>query len=135
MCYNTCVTEVIKEQEIKDIVEKNIFTDYDIDFRWETQDGMNLKINEMHTSHIFNAMKMLFNHLAKVWNGKPILFTKEHRGCYVSAAEDPKQLAFYILYFIHHIEKRGDLKSYLKDAYIKILEQVFSMKFLIEENS
>src|SRR6266404_9247599 len=87
------------------------------EFRWRTMDGRILKLEEMKTSHIFNSMKMIFNHLAEEFKESPIWFNHKYSDYHQAAKQSPKQLAFIILIFITEIEARQDLNIKYKEPY------------------
>lgn len=94
------------------------------DFRWRTMDGDILTLDEMATKHIFNSMKMCFNHLAAAWGAKPVWFVK-HYGDYASAAvREPRQLAWLVVFFILEIDRRGDLPERYSEPYQQIKDQL-----------
>lgn len=93
-------------------------------FRWKTMTGDVLRLDQMETSHIFNSMKMCFNHLASVAGGKPVWFVKQYREYCEAAEDDPKQLAWLVLFFIQELEYRNDLPAKFREPYGAILEQI-----------
>lgn len=93
-------------------------------FRWRTMEGEVLALDEMETSHVFNAMKMIFNHLAEAWGGRPVWFTKAY-GDYQDRAEtDPAKLAGLVVFFIQEIERRGNLPDKYVEPYRSIVDQI-----------
>lgn len=93
-------------------------------FLWRTMEGEVLTLDEMKTAHIFNSMKMIFNHLAKEWGGKPVWFTKQYGDYEVRAAADPATLAGVVVRFLQEIEKRGDLPARYVEPYRAIVDQL-----------
>lgn len=96
---------------------------------WKTQDGEILTISQMETPHTFNAMKMLFNHLAVTYNGlQPIWFTKSYEGQKQNAEHMPEQVVRYMLAFMIQIETRKDLPEKYEHPYLQIRKQLFKIK-------
>jgi hypothetical protein len=95
-------------------------------------DGRVLTLDEMETKHVFNSMKMCFNHLARHWGGVPVWFQKEYRDYHKKAMSDPKCLARLVVGFIIEIERRGDLPEQYQKPYADILQQVTGTRFLKE---
>ena len=93
-------------------------------FRWRTADGEVLTLREMETKHIFNSMKMCFNHLAAVHGGTPVWFNHPY-GDYEDMARDrPELLAAIAVFFHEEIERRGDLPLKYQHPYRMILQQM-----------
>lgn len=101
-------------------------------FRWKTMEGNLLTLAEMKTSHIFNAMKMIFNHLAALHGGNPIWFEKKYIDYKEKAKTQPNYLAALILFFIQEIEQRKNLPDKYKTPYLQILNQIEPLKELQE---
>jgi hypothetical protein len=94
-------------------------------FRWKTIEGKILKLHEMETSHIFNSMKMIFNHLAEANGGKPVNFANKYSLYKILAKTEINKLAAQVMLFIEEIERRGDLPEQYKRAYANITYQIF----------
>lgn len=94
-------------------------------FLWRTMEGEILTLAEMDTKHIFNSMKMIFNHLAQEFNAQPVWFNHRYSDYQHSAARNPEGLAWQVLVFIAEIESRGDLSTKYAEPYQTICEQVF----------
>lgn len=93
-------------------------------FLWRTMEGETLALSEMETSHVFNCMKMVFNHLAKVWGGRPVWFTKEYGDYTEGAARDPARLAGLVVFFMAEIIRRGDLPEKYVEPFRAIVDQI-----------
>lgn len=93
-------------------------------FLWRTMEGETLALSEMETSHVFNAMKMVFNHLARVWGGRPVWFTKQYGDYYANAQQDPARLAGLVVMFCNEIVRRGDLPEKYRDPFRTIIDQI-----------
>lgn len=97
-------------------------------FKWRTQDGRVLWLHEMKTSHIFNSMKMLFNHIAEAYGATPIWYQHSYEGFKKSAKNRPKDLARVVAVFCYEIERRGDLDQKYWEPYRLIMEQILGIK-------
>jgi hypothetical protein len=93
-------------------------------FRWRTMEGETLTLPQMETKHIFNSMKMCFNHLAEVWGGKPVWFVQEYPDYFDQAKAAPAHLAGVIVMFLAEIERRGDLPEKYLEPYRAIVDQI-----------
>ncbi len=97
----------------------------DVDtFRWKTMDGQILRIGDMKTSHVFNSMKMIFNHLAEANGGYPVWFEKKYSDYRRMASEDTMRLAATVIFFLNEIQKRGDLPERYAIPFTQILNQI-----------
>ena len=101
-------------------------------FRWRIQDGRTLTIDEMETGHIFNSMKMIFNHLAEGHGGEPIWFQKKYINYKDWAMTETRELAFTVCLFCWVIEERDDLPAKYHEPYMRIVNQINPKKFLEE---
>lgn len=102
------------ELEIRLEVEKH-------DFRWQTMKGKILTLQEMSTGHIFNAMKMIYNHLANSMELPTIWFVHQCPDYHIKAKTIPSKIAKTMLLFIYEIEKCGDLPDKYKQPYSSII--------------
>lgn len=103
--------------------------DEDIDltasgFRWRTAEGEVLTLQEMDTKHIFNSMKMCFNHLAEQFGGRPVWFNRQYGDYQRMAEEMPDLLAAITVFFVEEIERRKDLPEKYKHPYQQIVAQI-----------
>lgn len=98
--------------------------DRDSTFRWRTMDGEILTIEEMSTRHIFNSMKMLFNHLAAEHGGDPVWFNHVYATYQGQSVREVRKSAQTVVFFIEEIERRGDLPDKYKVPYMQIYNQV-----------
>lgn len=94
-------------------------------FLWRTMEGEVLTLEEMDTKHVFNSMKMIFNHLAEQFNATPIWFNHQYGDYQRGAVANPSGLAYLVLFFIAEIERRGDLLARYREPYAAICGQVF----------
>jgi hypothetical protein len=100
------------------------------DFRWTTREGKQLRIEEMETSHIFNCVKMLFNHVAEAWGGHPVWYTKRYTDYAFRARQVPDHLMLQLCLFVWHIEQRGDLPEQYRLPYQRMIVQLRKTKEL-----
>lgn len=99
-------------------------------FRWRTMQGDVLYLHEMETGHIFNSMKMIFNHVAEVYGGETVWFTKHYINYIEKAHDEPEHLVKLVALFCYEIEKRGDLPSKYKSPYENIVRQLLGNKLM-----
>lgn len=93
---------------------------------WKTATGDVIPIEKMATSHCFNSMKMIFNHLAEMWGGKPVWFTHRYSDYTIGALTGKHELARIVVVFMQEIESRGDLPDGLRAPYDEIVAQIRS---------
>jgi len=104
-------------------------------FRWRTMEDKILNIEDMKTSHIFNSMKMLFNHLVVKRNGRPVWFKNLYGKHERDSENNPKEVCKNILFFIWFIEERGDIPEKYKAPYRQIADQIFKREIVEEIRS
>jgi hypothetical protein len=117
---------------------ESVTTRVEKQFRWRAMDGRVYKLADMETSHVFNSMKMIFNHLAEIYGARPIWFTKRYsttEGYFADIRVDPKPLASTVGMFVREIERRGDLPQRYLQPYREILEQIVKSPRLIEDTN
>ena len=93
-------------------------------FVWKTRDGRQLKIQDMTTGHIFNAMKMIYNHLVEPIEGKSVWMQHRYTEMLQRASEDFDETLARLLFFIYHLEVRGDLPAHYRSPYQRILRNL-----------
>lgn len=98
-------------------------------FRWKTAKGELLTLAEMDTKHIFNAMKMIYNHLAEAYELPTVWFMNQYSDYTVYAEEIPQELALQICLFLNEIEDRGDLPEKYQKPYEDILSILKALGF------
>jgi hypothetical protein len=96
-------------------------------FRWKTMTGQVLSLDEMETSHIYQSMKMIFNHLAEAWGGDPVNFTRHHRVYQKVCREKPVAHAELVVMFLKEIDRRGDLPEKYWSDFEAIKCQIFQL--------
>lgn len=94
------------------------------DFKWKTKEGPVLELCQMDTKHLFNSMKMMFNHLAAVHGGMPVWFVNQWDDWFVRAKRDPNGVAKRVCQLMAEIEERGDLPTKYHASYNAIRIQV-----------
>lgn len=94
---------------------------------WKTALGRFVAVRAMQTSHLFNAMKMCFNHLAEQHNGQPVLFTHKYRDFTARAVHDPGWLAVFVVGMLFELETRTDLPAFYVEPLRLIRAQVFGL--------
>lgn len=104
------------------------------DFRWRTMEGDIFTLPQMKTSHIFNSMKMCFNHLADTYGGRPVWFNHVYSDYRAYAESSPGGLAWLVVFFMREIERRGDLPKHMESPYSEIRNQVLGVELLPEES-
>lgn len=103
----------------------------DADADWITTEGQRLVIGEMDTKHLFNSMKMLFNHLAESWGGRPVWFQKRYPDTFRIARKQPKLLAEFVCRAVVAIDARGDLPERYRQPYAEIVGQLDAIRSTI----
>jgi len=99
-------------------------------FRWRTMDGRTMYLRDMRTSHIFNSMKMVFNHIAEAYGGKPVWYQHPYVGLQDEVKRKPRELARVVALFCYEIEQREDLPEKYEAPYNEILAQILNLKEL-----
>ena len=103
------------------------FYNFILCFVWTDQKGQRYHLTEMNTSHIFNSLKMLYNHTAKL-HGKPtVWFFHEYSGGYQYIKRHIIRTLKVMLAFVYMIESRQDLNDRYSEPYAFIVEQLFGI--------
>ena len=92
------------------------------EFRWRTNDGDVLKISDMETSHVFNTLKMWYNHFAEAQDLPSFWFNHSYNGISHVVNQKPDEVLGLIAVFIWTIETRGDLPEKYVEPYQNILK-------------
>jgi hypothetical protein len=100
-------------------------------FAWTTVEGKKIPLKQMETKHLFNSMKMIYNHVALNYNRKVIGSFKFQPGKAKSIAKNPAPFIKTCLIFINELEHRN-IPYFFRRDYKQILRQVFKTK-LIED--
>src|SRR5438270_12907186 len=115
------------DDEWEDGCESSQVVDDFRDLLWHCTDGTVLPVGEMKTRHMFNAMKMMFNHIADAHGGVPVWFNKQYEGLHEKACGDMtdlREMALLVCCFVVEIELRGDLPEKYRDPYAQIVAQL-----------
>lgn len=91
---------------------------------WTTAQGEQIPITEMKTSHLFNAMKMTFNHLAETHGGQPVWFQHKYCDYTQKSKDDPERLAQMVLLMLAEIGTRTDLPRAYEEPLRLIIVQI-----------
>lgn len=92
---------------------------------WTTAQGKKIPINQMETTHLFNAMKMCFNHLAHVWGGIPIWFNHMYEDYLYEAEFAPNGLATIVMAMLDELGRRTDIPEAYEKPLARIRQQVY----------
>ena len=90
----------------KEEIERLLYT-----MVWKTQDGRITDVENMDTKHIFNCMKMYYNHCAATYGLPTVWFNNLYSDHFDQARKRPERMAKLIIAFIYEILRRGDLPS------------------------
>lgn len=93
-------------------MNKKELEDYIENFRWHTQEGEVLTMDEIKTAHMFNCMKMYYNHLADEIGLPTFWYVQKYDDHHERAKKIPKDMARVVLAFIYVIEQRKKLKTF-----------------------
>lgn len=99
---------------------------------WTTAEGQRIPIRLMETSHLFNAMKMTFNHLAAMHGGEPVWFTREYCDFTTAAITGPQRLARIVVAMLAELETRRDLPEQYAEPLAAISTQIYEQQKRIE---
>lgn len=87
---------------------------------WRTMQGEILETNQMETSHLFNSVKMMYNHLAELVGFPTFWFTKEYRDIYKECKKNPRKHIRVLKELIIELEKRDDIE----DRHVEVYSQI-----------
>lgn len=90
---------------------------------WTCSDGRQVRLGDMDTGHLFNAMKMTFNHLASVHGGKPVWFQNVYSDTTMQALAAPRIMAGYVA-MLKVLSTRNDLPGHYAEPLAEIRKQV-----------
>ena len=76
------------------------------DYIWVTADNKEIDIREMKTGHLFNTLKMLYNHLARLSSLPEVWFSKEYNLFYDMWHKKPQKMINMMKLMIEEMEKR-----------------------------
>jgi hypothetical protein len=89
---------------------------------WVTQFQGSLAITEMETSHLFNSMKMIYNHFAEQTGMETVWFQHRYQNLFKI---ELKTMFLFLCSFIYVLEKRDDLSKKYDRIYDEILYQIY----------
>lgn len=92
---------------------------------WTTKEGERIPINQMDTVHLFNTMKLCFNHLAEAYGGVPVWFTHRYEGFGLAARLQGKKLVWWTAILLGELARRDDLPARYLQPLAEIREQVY----------
>lgn len=110
------------------LVTSKEIEDYLPTFRWHTSEGEILTLDRMSSSHKFNCLKMLYNHIAKQYGLPTIWFTRQYEDYIVKAQTISRKLALQMCAFIISIETEGTLPQQYWESYQQILAVLQNLK-------
>jgi len=107
-------------------------------FKWVTMERKTLTLQEMETSHIFNSLKMLYNHLAVVYQVPTVWFNKQYSNLFKTIRElislvnfankielsTHRMVAEIMILFIIEIEARQNLPEKYQSPYDEIIKNI-----------
>jgi hypothetical protein len=103
--------------------------------KWRTAQGEAITLGKMKTSHLFNCLKMFYNHLAEVYRMPIYYFTRKYAEYHYLAINDPFRLIDMSKIFIKEIDKRKDMSdksmSIIREMYPHIKDGIMNMKIAI----
>ena len=76
-----------------------------------TGDGTQLGISEMETTHVFNCVKMWYNHLAVILGFQEFWFRKKKAHIFHTWETDPQKGINILKKYMLEFEKRDDMES------------------------
>ena len=76
------------------------------DYIWVTADNKEIDIREMKTRHLFNTLKMLYNHLARLSSLPEVWFSKEYNLFYDMWNKKPQKMINMMKLMIEEMESR-----------------------------
>jgi hypothetical protein len=94
---------------------------------WVTQRGEYMHITEMKTSHMFNAFKMLFNHMVSSHQPNDLHrvgFTVFHFGIEQWCRKQADNVIPYLCAFANLLMQRGDMSDSHKTMFQEIMSQL-----------
>ena len=77
------------------------------DYIWVTADNKLIDIREMESGHLFNILKMLYNHLARLSSLPEVWFSKEYDYFYNLWLDNPQEMIAVMKVMIDAMEIRA----------------------------
>tara|TARA_R100000781_G_scaffold22286_1_gene16577 strand:+ start:1184 stop:1618 length:435 start_codon:yes stop_codon:yes gene_type:complete len=87
------------------------------DFTHITADGTTLKADEMETKHLFNCIKMWYNHLAVIVGFQDIWFGKKKAHIFHTWENEPQKGIDILKRYMYEFEKRDDKEPQALEKY------------------
>lgn len=87
---------------------------------WQTMEGYILHTSQMKTSHLFNSVKMIYNHMAQLIGFPTFWFNKEYEKWNEIWINEPEQTLESLKIMIEELETRTDWDENQKSTYMKI---------------
>ena len=87
---------------------------------WRTMNGEILNIREMKTGHLFNSVKMIYNHMAELIGFPTFWFSNKYKSHTEKWIEDPEGQLDILKKMIEELETRVDWESEHRASYRKI---------------
>ncbi len=92
------------------------------DYKFEhiTMNGVVLKNKDIKTSHLFNCIKMWYNHLAFLVGFPEFAFNKKYSKCFKMWEDKTQDSIDILMSYMVEFEQRQDRSSFENDVYWKI---------------
>tara|TARA_R100000742_G_C4256720_1_gene74586 strand:+ start:444 stop:875 length:432 start_codon:yes stop_codon:yes gene_type:complete len=87
------------------------------EFKHVTADGTVLQAEDMETSHLFNCIKMWYNHLAVLVGFQDIWFRKKKAHVFHTWETDPQKGIEILKWYMMEFEKRADVENNYLEKY------------------
>tara|TARA_R100000458_G_C8238243_1_gene217997 strand:+ start:620 stop:1069 length:450 start_codon:yes stop_codon:yes gene_type:complete len=87
---------------------------------WQTMEGYILHTSQMKTSHLFNSVKMIYNHMAQLIGFPTFWFNKEYEKWNEIWINEPEQTLESLKIMIEELETRTDWDENQKSTYMSI---------------
>jgi len=99
-------------------------------FEWQTMDGHILTLEEMDTSHIFQCIRMFYNHLALANKWPSVGQNIKYYGDYKTyAIHRGGELMLLMMFFMQEFENRKDKTAEEKGLYFLIREYLWDKAY------
>jgi len=98
--------------------------------KWQSADGRYLTIHEMHTSHLLNTAKMLFNHMLMAHpegneDKHRVLMGRAYPSIERRCLEQPREMLMYLAIMLDQLQRRELLETERR-LVMDILSQLIS---------
>jgi len=78
----------------------------------------------MSTRHIFNSMKLLYNHIADQYDLEEVWFEHPYTNVFERAESEPREVVRTIVIFLYEIKRRQNLDNRYFDPMVRILNNL-----------